>query len=99
MRDRSLLTGNPRPGLESSKSTDQPCRVRSPNPAIAHMGSFGDGDYSKGDNPALAWVQRGIDRHNATCANRASAAPLRLKLLALIGIRRPFDRWQEREPI
>ena len=63
------------------------------------MGSFGDGDYSKGDNPALGWVQRGIDRHNATCANRASAAPLRLKLLALIGIRRPFDRWQEREPI
>lgn len=63
------------------------------------MGSFGDGDHGKGDNPALAWVKRAIDRHNAACANRAAAAPLRLKLLALIGVCRPFERWQEREPI
>jgi hypothetical protein len=63
------------------------------------MGSFGDGNYSKSDNPGLAWVQRGIDRHNAACANRAAAAPLRLKLLAAIGFARPYEGWQAREPL
>jgi hypothetical protein len=61
------------------------------------MGSFGEGDYSKADNPALNWVQRGIDRHNAACRRRAKAAPLRLRLLCLIGITRPYYEWQSHQ--
>lgn len=63
------------------------------------MGSFGDGDHAKGDNPALNWVQLGIDRYNIACARRAAAAPLRLKLLVIVGITRPWYRWQERTAI
>jgi hypothetical protein len=63
------------------------------------MGSFGDGDYGKADNPALSWVQRGIDRYNAATARRAAAAPIRLKLIAAIGLTGPYYKWQMREPL
>ncbi len=63
------------------------------------MGSFGEDDFSKGENPALSWVKQGINRYNDACSRRAAAAPLRLKLLSLIGIRKPLYNWQEREPI
>ncbi len=63
------------------------------------MGSFGDDNHSKADNPALSWVQRGIDRHNEACRHRAAAAPVRLKLLAVLGVRGPYYRWQERAPL
>lgn len=59
------------------------------------MGSFGEGDYGKGENPALNWVQVGINRHNAACHDRAMAAPLRLKILAGLGFTKPYYRWQE----
>lgn len=59
------------------------------------MGSFGDGNYSKGDNPALDWVIEGIDEFNAQCAARARAAPMWRKLLARLGYRRPHVQWQK----
>lgn len=63
------------------------------------MGSFGEGDHGKNDNPHLSWVDRGIQRHNAACRARAAATPLRLKILAALGITGPYFRWQEREPL
>jgi hypothetical protein len=63
------------------------------------MGSFGEGDHGKSDNPGLSWVQRGIDQYNAATHRRAMAAPFRLKLLAFLGARGPYIRWQEREPL
>jgi hypothetical protein len=63
------------------------------------MGSFGDGDHAKGENPALSWVQRGIDRHNAAAARRTAAAPFGLRLMAAIGITAPYYKWQMREPL
>ncbi len=63
------------------------------------MGSFGDDEYAKGENPELSWVQRGINRHNAAVRARFAAAPVRLRLLALFGIQRPLIAWQRREPL
>lgn len=58
------------------------------------MGSFGEDNYGKDENPALSWVQDGIDRFNERCRLRAGAAPWGLKLLALLGIRHPWEKWQ-----
>lgn len=58
------------------------------------MGSFGGGDHRKGENPELAWVQRGIDAHNEKCRQRAAAAPLWRKILAVARITGPYIQWQ-----
>ncbi len=63
------------------------------------MGSFGDGNYSKSDNPALSWVQKGIDKYNAATHNRLLAAPFWLKFLLLCGISGPIYKWQAKEPL
>ncbi len=59
------------------------------------MGSFGDGDWSKSENPALNWVQEGIDKFNDTCRRRAAAAPLWIKVLAHLDIQEPSYKWQQ----
>lgn len=63
------------------------------------MGSFGEGNFSKSENPSLNWVQRGIDKHNRACRRRAAACPFRIKLLCLLKITKPYYDWQAREPL
>lgn len=63
------------------------------------MGSFGDGNHSKNDNPAMNWVKVICDDYNNACARRAAAAPLRLRLLAAIGLPGPHYKWQMTEPL
>jgi hypothetical protein len=63
------------------------------------MGSFGEGNHSKGDNPAMAWVQRHIEQHNEACRRRAAAVPRRYKLLAALGMPNRYYRWQRMESL
>jgi hypothetical protein len=66
------------------------------------MGSFqtdDDENVSKGKNAGLRWVQRNIDKYNAACRLRTQAVPFRYKLLACIGISRPYYDWQLNEPL
>lgn len=63
------------------------------------MGSFGEGNYSKADNPAMGWVTRHIEKHNAACARRAAAVPLRYKILAALGMPNRYYRWQKMESL
>ncbi len=59
------------------------------------MGSFGDGNWSKDENPALNWVRDGINSFNDTCRRRAATAPWWIRVLAHLGIHQPSYQWQQ----
>ncbi len=59
------------------------------------MGSFGDGDWSKSENPALNWVKEGINKFNDRCDRRAAAAPWWTKILAYLGMPQLSYKWQQ----
>jgi hypothetical protein len=61
------------------------------------MGSLGDEeDVAKGKHPALGRFQRHLVEWNERCARRGRAAPVHLKVLAWLGFRKPYYRWQQR---